>query len=81
MNDRIGPITIDFETADKITYLNLKNYRDTLQHQLDTWKANPRTDTNESGVWMHPDDVVESTKAIDAINILFNHFNSYEHTL
>lgn len=75
MNLRIGPITIDLETADRITLLNLQNYREFLQDQLDRYHSDPRGDDNPNGVWLHPDDVVENTKAVKALDIIIGHFN------
>ena len=75
MNPRLGPITIDLETADRITLLNLQDYRQFLQDQLDSYFTDPRGDENPNGVWLHPDDVVENTKAVSALDIIISHFN------
>ena len=37
MTKRIGPIELDGETADKITYINLKDYRAYLKKELKDW--------------------------------------------
>lgn len=68
MSKRIGPITIDGETADRITLLTLKEQRGYLKKELAEWKKNPRSDDNPSGVWMHPEDVVLNTQLISALN-------------
>ena len=58
-------VYLDWETADKIAVLALKDYRELLQDQLESHKQ---------GSWMHPDDVVENKKCIKAINRIMNHF-------
>jgi hypothetical protein len=57
MSERIGPITLDGEAADRITVLTLKEQRSYLKKELSEWKKNPRTDANPDGYWMHPEDV------------------------
>jgi hypothetical protein len=37
---------IDGETSDRITVLNLIDYRDYLKKELKLWKKNPKTETN-----------------------------------
>ena len=74
MSKRIGPITLDGETADRITVLNLKEYRGYLKKELAEWKKNPRTDTNPTGVWLHPEDVAKNTQVIEALNTVIRQF-------
>jgi hypothetical protein len=74
MSKRIGPITLDGETADRITLLNLKEYRSYLKSELAAWKKNPRTEDNPEGVWLHPEDVAGNTVAINALNLIIKHF-------
>ena len=74
MSKRIGPITLDGETADRITLLNLKEYRGYLTKELSAWRKNPRTEDNPDGVWLHPEDVTGNTVAINALNLLIKHF-------
>jgi hypothetical protein len=74
MNKRIGPITLDGETADRITLLNLKEYRSYLTKELAAWRKNPRTEDNPDGVWLHPEDVTGNTVTINALNLLIKHF-------
>ena len=57
MSKRIGPVTLDGDTADRITVLTLKEQRAYLKKELSEWKKNPRTEANPDGVWMHPEDV------------------------
>ena len=74
MSKRIGPITLDGETADRITLLNLKEYRSYLKSELAAWRKNPRTEDNPDGVWLHPEDVAGNTVAINALNLIIKHF-------
>jgi hypothetical protein len=74
MSKRIGPITLDGETADRITLLNLKEYRSYLTKELTAWRKNPRTEDNPDGVWLHPEDVTGNTVTINALNLLIKHF-------
>jgi hypothetical protein len=74
MSKRIGPITLDGETADRITLLNLKEYRSYLKSELATWKKNPRTEDNPDGHWLHPEDVAGNMQAITALNLIIKHF-------
>ena len=74
MSKRIGPITLDGETADRITLLNLKEYRGYLKSELAAWRKNPRTEDNPDGHWLHPEDVSGNTVAINALNLIIKHF-------
>ena len=74
MSKRIGPITLDGETADRITLLNLKEYKSYLTKELSAWRKNPRTEDNPDGVWLHPEDVTGNTVAINALTLLIKHF-------
>ena len=65
---------IDSETADRITSLNLKDYRAYLKKELAEWKKNPKTEDNPDGYWLHPEDVTGNTVAINALNLLIKHF-------
>jgi len=57
MSKQIGPITLDGDTADRITVLTLKEQRSYLKKELSEWKKNPGTEANPDGYWLHPDDV------------------------
>jgi hypothetical protein len=65
---------IDGETADRITSLNLKDYRSYLKSELKKWKKNPKTDSNPDGYWLHPEDVAGSVQAIAALDLIISHF-------
>lgn len=58
-------LTIDFETADKITLLNLQEYRTSLKNELDRYLT---------GEWLHPDDVARNAKTIEALNLIIREF-------
>jgi hypothetical protein len=74
VSKRVGPITLDGETADRITLLNLKEYRSYLTKELTAWRKNPRTDDNPEGVWLHPEDVAGNGIAINALNLIIKHY-------
>jgi hypothetical protein len=65
---------IDGETADRITSLNLKDYRAYLKKELAQWKKNPKTETNPDGYWLHPEDVAGNIRAIEALSLVIKHF-------
>jgi len=74
MSRRIGPITLDGDTADRITLLTLKEYRAYLKKELTEWKKNPKTDTNPGGVWLHSEDVVTNTQVIEALTTVIKQY-------
>ena len=65
---------IDGETVDRITSLNLKDYRAYLKKELKQWKENPRTDTNPGGYWLHPEDVAGNIRRIEALDLIIKDF-------
>ena len=65
---------IDGETADRITSLNLKDYRAYLKKELKQWKKNPKTDANPDGYWMHEGDVSGNMRRIEALNLIIDDF-------
>ncbi len=56
---------IDGETADRITALNLKDYRSYLKKELKEHKK---------GGWLHPDDVVGNMRRIEALDLIIKDF-------
>ena len=74
MSKRVGPITLDSEAADRITVLNLKEYRSYLKKELNDWKTNPRSETNPGGTWLHPEDVGINMRVIEALNVVIKQF-------
>jgi len=65
---------IDGETADRITSMNLKDYRAYLKSELKQWKKNPKTDANPSGYWLHESDVALNIRTIEALDLIISHF-------
>ena len=65
---------IDGETADRITSLNLKDYRAYLKKEIKQWKKNPKTEANPDGYWMHPEDVSINMQTIAALDLIISHF-------
>jgi len=76
MSKRVGPITLDGEAADRITVLNLKEYRSYLKKELRDWKKNPRSDGNPGGYWLHPEDVGINMRVIEALNLVLKQYGS-----
>ena len=74
MSKRIGPITLDGDTADCITVLALKEHRTFLKKELTEWKKNPRTDANPDGYWLHPEDVSGNEIMIHHLDAVIKHF-------
>jgi hypothetical protein len=65
---------IDGETADRITSLNLTDYRDYLKKELKLWKKNPKTEDNPEGIWMHSEGVSGNILRIEALNLIIRDF-------
>jgi hypothetical protein len=65
---------IDGETADRITSMNLKDYRAYLKKELAECKKNPKTEDNPNGYWLHPEDVSGNIRRIEALNLIINDF-------
>jgi hypothetical protein len=74
MSERIGPITLDGEAADRITVLVLKQQRTYLKKELSEWKKNPKTETNPDGYWMHPEDVSSHEIMVHHLDAVIKHF-------
>jgi hypothetical protein len=60
-------LAIDVETADRITVLNLIDYRNRLQRELDAF---------HDGEYLHADDVVGNYRRIEALNLIIQDFGS-----
>jgi hypothetical protein len=58
-------LPIDKETADKITVLNLIDYRDYLKKELKQHKK---------GEYLHPEDVVHNTEMVQALDFVLKDF-------
>jgi uncharacterized protein (DUF934 family) len=72
---------IDGETADRITSLNLKDYRANLKKELEQWKKNPKSESNPNGYWLHPDDVTGNIRTIEALDLIISQFPQTEDTI
>jgi len=58
-------LEIDFETADRITLLTLKEQRRYLKKELRDFKK---------GEYLHPEDVANNNRVIDALDLVIKHF-------
>lgn len=56
---------LDWETADRITLLNLISARRSLQEELER---------AEAGEWIHPDDEIANMKYIKALTVIIDYF-------
>ena len=64
MSNTIG-VQIDYETVDRITVCGLKDYKDSLEKQLEQ---------HAEGSWMHAEDVIHSQKMILALEFVLKDF-------
>lgn len=64
-------MSIDFETADTITRLNLTDARDYMKSEL---KKYYDTQGTENPYWMHPEDVVNNQVLINHIDAILNYY-------
>lgn len=60
-----GKLEIDFETADRITVITLKDQRRYLKKELAQFKK---------GEYLHPEDVVNNTRVVQALDVVIKHF-------
>lgn len=67
-------IELDAEIADGIALAVLKDQRAYLKKELAQWKKNPKSDTNPTGHWLHPDDVVGHAQLIAALDTIIAYF-------
>ena len=58
-------LTIDYDTADRITLLNLQDQLKYLRKELEDYKE---------GKWLHPEDVVNNAKIIAALELLIPYY-------
>lgn len=65
MSKQIGPLTIDGDTADRITLLTLKEQRKYLKKELADHKK---------GEYLHPEDVVKNIELIKHMDALIKYF-------
>jgi hypothetical protein len=58
-------LEIDFETADRIAVIVLKEQRQYLKKELKDFKK---------GEYLHPEDVVNNTRVVQALDTVIKHF-------
>jgi hypothetical protein len=58
-------LEIDFETADRITLLTLKEQRKYLKKELAQFKK---------GEYLHPEDVVSNTRLVQAMDLVIKYY-------
>jgi hypothetical protein len=58
-------LEIDFETADRITLISLKDQRGYLKKELKQF---------EKGEYLHPEDVVNNTRLIQALDQVIKYY-------
>lgn len=59
-------LEIDYETADRITLLSLKDHQAYLKKELKGFK--------KGELYMHPEDVVYNTKLVEAIDVIIHYY-------
>lgn len=76
----VKELTIPYEVADGITKTNLIDARKYLQSELDQWNANPKTEDNPTGYWLHPEDIAKNYNLIRAMDLVIAYFggSTYE---
>ena len=60
-----GKLEIDFETADRITVITLKEQRKYLKKELARFKK---------GEYLHPEDVANNTRLIEALDLVIKYY-------
>ena len=60
-----SPLELDYETADRIAVLSLKDHRTYVKKDLADYKK---------GRYMHPEDVVHSQKLIEAMDLIIKYY-------
>jgi hypothetical protein len=58
-------LEIDFETADRITVVSLKDQRSYLKKELQKFKK---------GEYLHPEDVANNMQLIAAMDLIIKHY-------
>lgn len=58
-------LEIDFETADRIAVITMKEQRKYLKKELADFKK---------GKYLHPEDVVNNTRVIQALDVVIKYF-------
>ena len=58
-------LEIDFDTADRITVITLKEQRKYLKKELAQFKK---------GAYLHPEDVVNNTRLVQALDLVIDYY-------
>ena len=58
-------LEIDYETAERITLITLKDHRKYLKKELKAHKK---------GAWLHPEDVAYNIKLVEAIDVIIHYY-------
>jgi hypothetical protein len=58
-------LEIDFDTADRITLITLKDQRKYLKKELADFKK---------GEYLHPEDVVNNTRLVQALDLVIDYY-------
>jgi hypothetical protein len=58
-------LEIDFDTADRITVITLKEQRKYLKKELADFKK---------GEYLHPEDVVNNTRLVQALDLVIDYY-------
>ena len=74
MSKKTQGLTIPFEVADAITVTCLKEQRGYLKSELKKWKKNPKTDSNPTGYWLHPEDVGKNEIMIHHLDAIIDYY-------
>ena len=67
-------IELEAEIADRIALIVLREHRNILQKQLTSWQKNPRSETNPTGYWLHPDDAVNNMQLVASLDLIIQYF-------
>lgn len=58
--------TLDYDVVDRLTLLNLKDYRKTIKKRV--------KDHLKKGTYIHPEDLAINQKLLPALDLLIDHF-------
>lgn len=65
MSKRTHKLELDFETAERITLLSLKDQRSYLKKELRDYKK---------GAYLHPEDVVKNQELVEAMDVIIKYY-------
>ena len=67
-------LVIPHEVSDGITLATLQDTRDMIQSELDQWYANPKTEDNPDGYWIHTEDIAINHNLIRAMDLIIKYY-------